>query len=52
MVADVCKKPNMKRVWNICDDLVVCLDDFNGYVGWHIDRFDCVHLWRGVGRKI
>ena len=25
------------------DDLVMCLDDFGGHVGRHIDRFDGVH---------
>ena len=37
---------------NSAGDLVMCLDDFNGHVGGHIDGFDGVHGGYGVGRGI
>ena len=33
------------------DDLVMCLDDINGYVGGHIDDFDGVHGGYDVGQR-
>ena len=33
------------------DDLVMCLGDFNGHVGRHIDGFDGVHGGYGVGQR-
>ena len=33
------------------DDLVMCLGDFNGHVGGHVDGFDWVHGGYGVGQK-
>ena len=33
------------------DDLVMCLGDFNGHVGRHIDGFDGVHGGYGVGQS-
>ena len=30
-------------------DLVMCLGDFNGHVGRHIDGFDGIHGGYGVG---
>ena len=33
------------------DDLVMCLGDFNGHVGKHIDGFDGVHGGYGVGQS-
>ena len=32
-------------------DLVMCLGDFNGLVGRHIDRFDGFHGGHGVGQR-
>ena len=33
------------------DDLIMCLGDFNGHVGRHIDEFDGVHGGCGVGER-
>ena len=33
------------------DDFVMCLCDFNGQVGRHIDSFDGVHGGYGVGQR-
>ena len=33
------------------DDLVMCLGDFNGHIGSHIDGFDGVHGGYGVGQR-
>ena len=33
------------------DDLVMCLGYFNGHVGRHIDVFDGVREWYGVGQR-
>ena len=33
------------------DDLVMCLGDFNGHIGSHIDRFDGVYVGYGVGQR-
>ena len=35
----------LKCEWDMhsADDLVMCLGDFNGHVGMHIDGFDGVH---------
>ena len=33
------------------DDLVMCLDDFNGRIGRHIYGFDEVHGGYGVGER-
>ena len=33
------------------DDLVMCLGDFNGHIGWHVDGFDGVHGGYGVGQR-
>ena len=33
------------------DELVMCLLDFNGHVGRHIDGFDGVHGGYGVGQS-
>ena len=33
------------------DDLVMCLGDFNGYIGRHIDGYDGVHEGYGVGQR-
>ena len=32
-------------------DLVMCLGDFNGHVGTHIDRFSGLHGGCGVGQR-
>ena len=32
-------------------DLVVCLGDVNGYIGWHIDGFDGVHVGFVVSQR-
>ena len=32
-------------------DLAMCMDDYNGHVGRHIDGFDGVHGGYGVGKK-
>ena len=32
-------------------DLVMCLGDFHGYVGRHIDAFDWVHGGYGLGQS-
>ena len=36
---------DLKCEWDMysADDLVMCLGDFNGHVGRHIDSFDGVH---------
>ena len=39
---------------DICIVLVISfvyLHDFNGHVGRHIDRFDGVYCWYGVGQR-
>ena len=43
----------MKCEWDAhsARDLVVCLDDFNGHVGRHIDGSDSVHGGYGVGLR-
>ena len=43
----------LKGEWDmhIADDLVMCLGDFNGYMGRHIGGFDGVHGWHGVGQR-
>ena len=33
------------------DDLVICLDDFNGHVDRHIDRFEGFQGRYGVGQR-
>ena len=33
------------------DDLVICLCDFNGHVGRHIDGFDGDHGWYSIGER-
>ena len=33
------------------DDLVMCLGDYNGHLGGHIDGFDGVHEGHGVGQR-
>ena len=33
------------------DDLVMCLGDFNGHVGRHIDGFDGMHGGHCVGQR-
>ena len=33
------------------DDLVMCLGDFNGHIGRHIDGLDAVYGGCGVGQK-
>ena len=40
----------LKGEWDMngAGDLVMCLGDFNGHVGWHIDG---VHEWYGVGQR-
>ena len=42
----------LKCEWDMhsADDLVMCLGDFNGHVGRHIDGFDGVHGGYGVGQ--
>ena len=44
----------LKCEWNMhsADELVMCLGDFNGHVGRHIDGFDRVHAGYGVGQRI
>ena len=32
-------------------DLVMCMSDFNGHVGRHINGFDGVHVGYGVGQR-
>ena len=39
----------MRHIHSV-DDLVVCLDDFNGDVGRHIDGFS-VHGEHGIGQR-
>ena len=43
----------LKYEWyiNSADDLVMCLGDFNGHVGRHIDGFDGVQGRYGVGQR-
>ena len=43
----------LKCVWDMhsADDLIMCLGDFNGHVGMHIDGFDGVHRGYGVGQR-
>ena len=43
----------LKGEWNMhsVDDLVMCLGDFNGHVGRHIDGFDGDHGECGVGQR-
>ena len=43
----------LKCEWDIhsADDLVMCMGDFNGHVGRHIDGFDGVHGGYGVGLR-
>ena len=43
----------LKCVWGMhsVGDLVMCLGDFNGHVGRHIDGFDGVHEGYGVGQR-
>ena len=36
---------------HVADDLVMCLGDFNGHVGRHVDGFDEVHGEYGVGQR-
>ena len=33
------------------DDLVMCLGDFNGHMGRHVDGFAGVHGMYGVGQR-
>ena len=42
----------LKGEWDMhsADDLVMCLGDFNGHVGRHIDGFDVMHGGYGVGQ--
>ena len=44
-------KLKCERDMHSADDLVMCLCDFNGHVGRHIDSFDGVHRIYGVGRR-
>ena len=39
------------RVMHIVYDCFVCMGDFNGHVGGHIDGIDDVHGGYGVGQK-
>ena len=41
----------LKGEWDVqsIDGLVMCLGDFNGHIGWHIDIFDGVHRGYGIG---
>ena len=32
-------------------DLVICLGEFNGHVGWYIDGCDGVHGGYGMGQR-
>ena len=32
-------------------DLVMCLGGINGHIGMHIDGYDGVHGWHGVGQR-
>ena len=43
----------LKGKWDMhsADDLVICLGDFNGHFGRHIDVFDEVHGECGVGQR-
>ena len=43
----------LKCQWDMysADDLVMCLVDFNGHVGRHIDGFDRVHGECGVSQR-
>ena len=43
----------LKCEWDMrsADGLDMCLGDFNGHVGRHIDGFDGVHGWFGVGLR-
>ena len=43
----------LKCVWDMhsAGDLVLCLGDFNGHVGRHIDEFDSVYGGFGVGQR-
>ena len=38
-------------IMHSADDQVMCLGDFNGHVGRHIDSFDGVHGGYGVGLR-
>ena len=33
------------------DDLVVCLDDVSGHIGWHVNEFDGFYGGYGVGQR-
>ena len=56
-VKDVWKKGSLydelKCEWDMhsAGDLVMCLGDFNGHAGRHIDGFDGVHGGYGVSRR-
>ena len=43
----------LKGEWDMhsAGDLVMCLGDFDGHVGRHIDGFDGIHGGHGVGEK-
>ena len=43
----------LRGEWDIhsVGDLVMCLGDFNGHVGRHIDGFDGVHRRYGLSQK-
>ena len=33
------------------DDSVMCMSEFNGHIGRHIDRFDGVQRENGIGKR-
>ena len=41
----------LKCEWDMhsADDLVICLGNFNGNIGGHIDGFDVIHGGYGIG---
>ena len=38
-------------IWYSAGDLVMCLGEFSGHVGWHVDGFDGVHGGFDVGQR-
>ena len=43
----------LKGEWDThsAGELVMCLGDINGHIGWHIDGFDGAHGEYGIGQR-